>query len=268
MFEWIKAIILGVIEGVTEFLPISSTGHLILANEFLSFDQEFENLFNVVIQLGAILSVIVLFRRKLIPFGRDVGRNERKRTFDLWKRVIVGVLPAIVFGVLLGDLIEEALFNPVVVAVALAVGGVLILWIESRDRTPRLHTVDDIGCRTAFFIGLIQCLAMIPGTSRSACTIIGAMLLGASRVAAAEFSFFLAVPTMVCASGYSLLKSGFALSTQESLLLAVGFAVSFLVALLVIAAFMKLIQRVGFKPFGYYRIALGIVILLYFFLIK
>lgn len=262
MFDFIKAVILGVVEGITEFLPISSTGHLIIANQWLSFDESFTKMFDVVIQLGAILSVLIYFRHRLWPFGKG---NDKKQVFDLWKKMIVGVLPALVIGFFMGDIIEEKLFKPVVVAIALFVGGVLLIILEKRKITNyKYNFLTDFGYTTVFAIGLFQCVAMIPGVSRSAATIIGAMILGASRVVAAEFSFFLAIPTMVAASGYSLLKSGLDMNAHEMAVLLTGFITSFAVAFGVIAVFMKYIRTKNFIPFGYYRIILGLVVLWYF----
>lgn len=263
MNDYIRALILGIVEGITEFLPISSTGHLILVNEFVGFNEQFANMFNVVIQLGAILSVVVYFRHKLIPF-RNNNSFTNTRIFDLWKKTLIGVLPALGLGFLLADFIEQRLFNPTVVAIALIVGGFVLLYIENKRSTPRINSIEQLTYRTAFLVGIIQCLAMIPGTSRSASTIIGAMLLGASRIVAAEFSFFLAIPTMAAASGYTLLKNGLILTPHEFLVVGVGFLVSFVVAWLVIAALMNYISKRDFKPFGYYRIVLGIIVLLYF----
>jgi len=258
----IKAIILGIVEGVTEFLPISSTGHLILVNQWLSFGGDFTIMFDIVIQLGAILSVVVYFWPRLWPFSADKDKN--KIIWNLWLKVLVGVLPALFLGALFGDLIEEKLFTPYVVAAMLIIGGIILALIERRHQKPRIHNVGALTYRTALAIGAVQTLAMIPGTSRSAATIIGAMLLGASRTVAAEFSFFLAVPTMVAASGYSLLKHGAAMSGPELVFLAVGFIISFFVALAVIRFFMNYIKRHDFKIFGYYRIGLGIIVILYF----
>ena len=263
MNDFLSAIILGIVEGITEFLPISSTGHLIIVNQFVGFTEQFANMFNVVIQLGAILSVVVYFRKRLIPSGRNRS-SENQRIFDLWKKTLVGVIPALAIGYLVGDYIEERLFNTTVVALALIVGGIILLYIENRRPLNRITSVEHLTYKTALLIGFIQCLAMIPGTSRSAATIIGAMLLGASRVVAAEFSFFLAIPTMVAASGYTLLKSGSMLSSHEFLIVAVGFFISFVVAWLVIAGLMNYISKRDFKPFGYYRIVLGIIVLAYF----
>lgn len=263
MNDFLSALILGIVEGITEFLPISSTGHLIIVNQFVGFSEQFAKMFDVVIQLGAILSVVVYFWKRLIPSSHNY-RSINHKIFDLWKKTIVGVIPALVIGALAGNYIKERLFNTTVVALALIVGGIILVYIEKRKPLNRINSVDHLTYKTALLIGFIQCLAMIPGTSRSASTIIGAMLLGATRVVAAEFSFFLAIPTMVAASGYTLLKSGSMLSSHEFMIVAVGFIVSFVVAWLVIAGFMNYISKRDFKPFGYYRIVLGIIVLAYF----
>jgi len=260
----IKAVILGIIEGITEFLPIRSTGHLILANPFIQFTGDLANLFDVVIQLGAILSVVIYFWRRLYPFSADKTPEEKTRTWTIWKLTLAATVPALFIGGLLGHKVEEMLFNPTVVAWALLVGGALLWWLETGIRRPIIATVEEMPYRIAVAIGFIQCLAMIPGTSRSAASIIGAIALGLSRPAAAEFSFFLAVPTLAAASAYSLLKTQVILGPTEWQMLAVGFVVSFLVAWLVIALFMNFISRHNFKVFAYYRIALA---LLLFFLI-
>ena len=257
---------MGIVEGLTEFLPVSSTGHLILVNEFVDFTGSFAKMFDIIIQLGAILSVVVYFWHKLFPFGSGKTLKERAETWDIWKKTIVGVLPAILIGAALGKQIEEKLFNPVTVALALLIGGIILILIERGKTQGKITSIAQLSYKTAFFIGLIQCLAMIPGTSRSAATIIGAMLLGASRVVAAEYSFFLAIPTLFAASAYSLVKTGFNLNAGQIQLLAIGFIVSFLVAWLVIAGFMRFISKRDFKAFGYYRIVLGVLIILYFFI--
>ncbi len=267
MHDIFNAIILGIVEGFTEFLPISSTGHLIIVNNFIGFSGPFARMFDIVIQLGAILAVVIYFWKRLIPFGSSKPAAEKSAIFDLWGKTLVGVIPAVIIGGLAGKYIEEKLFNPYVVAVALFVGGILLLWIENHSHGPKINSIAELSYKTAFFIGFIQCLAMIPGTSRSAATIIGAILLGSSRLVAVEFSFFLAIPTMVAATGYSILKSGLHLSHEEIFVTGIGFLVSFLVAWAVIAGFMKFISRRNFKPFGYYRIALGTIILVYFLFI-
>ncbi len=268
MNDIVKSIILGIVEGITEFLPISSTGHLIIVNQFVDFTGPFAYLFDIVIQLGAILSVVVYFWNKLNPLAKGKGAAGRRETIDLWKKTIVGVIPAMGIGLVAGGYIKENLFNPVTVAVALVIGGVVLIYLERRKRESTINTIASLTYANAFLIGLIQCLAMVPGTSRSAATIIGAMFIGASRIVAAEFSFFLAVPTMCAASAYSLLKADTAPTSDQYLVLGVGFAVSFIVALLVIAGFMKFISRRNFIPFGYYRIILGIAVLCYFLLVK
>ena len=260
----IIAIILGIIEGVTEFLPISSTGHLILANAFFGFTGEFANTFDMVIQFGAILAVIVYFRKRIFPFGKGKTPEEKKASWDLWKKAAVGVIPAVIVGFTFGKSLQEALFNPYVVATALIVGGFALLIVERKKRPVRIDSLAALTYKTAFLIGLVQCLSFIPGTSRSAATIIGAMLLGASRLVATEFSFYLAIPTLAGASAYSLYKSGITLGPNELQLLAIGFIMSFFVAWAVIAAFMDYVSKRDFKAFGYYRIVLGAIVLAYY----
>jgi len=267
MFQYLEAIILGIVEGFTEFLPISSTGHLILVNQWISFDKDFTLLFDVVIQLGAILAVLVYFIKKLWPFTADKIKN--KETLNIWYKTIIGVLPAIILGTLFAGKIEEKLFNPWTVAMALLIGGIVILIVEKKSPSAdsgqaKITSIKDLGVKTAFFIGVIQCLSMIPGTSRSAATIIGAMVLGASRTVATEFSFFLAIPTMVAASVWSLVKYHALLNTSQIILLLTGFIVSFVVALTVIKFLISYVQKNNFKIFGWYRIILGILIILYF----
>jgi undecaprenyl-diphosphatase len=262
MLDIIKAVILGIVEGFTEFLPISSTGHLILVNQFISFDKQFTLLFDIVIQLGAILAVVVYFAKRLWPFTND--KNKNKEIWNIWLKTIVGVLPAIVFGALFAGKIEEKFFNPWVVAIALLAGGIIILIIENKNPAGKITSINNLSFKTAFYIGLVQCLSLIPGTSRSASTIIGAMIFGASRVVATEFSFFLAIPTMVAASAWSLLKYRAALDMHQFFVLSVGFLVSFFVALAAIKFLISYVQKNNFKIFGYYRIVLGILIIAYF----
>jgi len=260
----LKAAGLGVVEGVTEFLPISSTGHMILVDEWirLSSDKAFADAFMVVIQLPAIMAVVVYFFRDLWPFAGDRGETVSRMKF--WARILIAFLPAAVIGALFDSAIEEKLFNPVTVAMALLIGGVVLIALEWRPRAGAIPTARDIPLAVAVGIGCIQCIAMIPGTSRSAATIIGAMLLGASRVAAAEFSFFLAIPTMFGATAYKLLKHGIGFTGEQWTLIAAGSLVSFLVAYAVIAAFMRYIRERSFIPFGIYRIALAVLVLAYF----
>jgi undecaprenyl-diphosphatase len=273
MLDILKSIILGIVEGITEFLPISSTGHLILVNQFISFDENFTKKFDVIIQLGAILSVIIIFYKRLFnlnpptPFHikgalRNVFKSE---SFDLWKKVIIAVIPALFFGALLHDKIEKFLFNPITVSIALTIGGIILIILEKIKKHEKISSFKSINYKIAFFIGLIQCLALIPGTSRSAATIIGAMLFGCSRTLAVEFSFFLAIPTMIAATTFSLFKIGFQMTSHEAFILLIGFLVSFFTAWIVIKIFLNFISKKDFKTFGYYRIILGIIVLFYFF---
>jgi undecaprenyl-diphosphatase len=258
----INSIILGIIEGITEFLPISSTGHLILANRIFSFPEPFQSTFDIVIQLGAILSVIIFFWKRINPYQKEIELSKKNEIFDLWKKTLAGVFPALIIGGLLGSKVEERLFNPLTVAVMLLLGGIAILFIERNQRTPKINSTLNISYRVAILIGLIQTLAMIPGTSRSAATIIGAMMLGTSRIVAAEFSFFLAIPTIFAATAYSILKHGLAFNNTEIILLSIGFVVSFIVAYSVIAFFMKFITTHNFRIFGYYRIILAAIVII------
>ncbi|MDQ0508860.1 undecaprenyl-diphosphatase [Peptoniphilus ivorii] len=267
----LKVLFLGIIEGVTEFLPISSTGHLILAHEFVSLDpQSFQNAFDVCIQLGAILAVVLLYFSKLWPFRKNDSGETRidARTMQLWLRVLVGVIPSAVLGFLFDDFIDAHLFRPEVVAVTLVLYGALILAIERRNKKrrseKRIQRVEDIPYGMALLIGLFQCLAMIPGTSRSAATILGALILGVGRGAAAEFSFFLAIPTMFGATLLKTVKNGLLFSAYQWFLILLGGVVSFFVAVFVIRKFMAYIRKRDFQIFGYYRIALGIIVFLYF----
>lgn len=268
MDMYLSSVILGVVEGITEFLPISSTGHLIIVNEFVKFkDLQFERMFDIVIQMGAILAALVHFRNKLVPVAALTNVELRRKTLDIWFKCAAAVVPALIIGKLFGKIVEEHMMNIYVVSTALVFGGIAIVLLESSDRKPAMNTVGEISFKIAILIGIAQCLAIVfPGTSRSAATIIGAMLLGASRTAAAEFSFFLAIPTMTAATAYSLLKHGSKVSGDEWAALGIGFAVSFIVALAVIAFLMKYIQKHDFKPFGYYRMALGIGIVSFFLL--
>ncbi len=262
LIDSVKAVVLGAVEGITEFLPISSTGHLILLNQFVYFREEFTALFDIVIQLGAILAVTVYFRDRIWPFGRNKGKNQK--IWNIWLKTALGVIPVILVGAVFGETIKEKLFYPWIVALALLVGGVIILIIENKKKTNEIISLEDLTFKTAFFVGLIQCLSMIPGTSRSAATIMGAIVLGASRTAATEFSFYLAIPTMLAASAYSLLKYKSALSLHEFSILVIGFVVAFIMAFSVVKFFVNYAKRRDFKNFGYYRIALGILIILYF----
>jgi undecaprenyl-diphosphatase len=264
ILDILKAIILGMVEGITEFLPISSTGHLILVNQFISFGEDFTVLFDIVIQLGAILAVLVYFIKKLWPFTKDKIKN--KETLNIWYKTIVGIIPALLLGALFASFIKEKLFNPWVVAISLLLGGLIIIFIESKNKKSKIVLIGDLSFKTAFFIGLIQCLSMIPGVSRSASTIIGGMLLGAGRVVATEFSFFLAIPTMFAASAYSILKYNGMINSSQFIILIIGFVVSFIVALAIVKFLINFVKRNDFKIFGYYRIILGLVIIVYFLL--
>jgi len=264
MFELFKAIILGVIEGLTEFLPISSTGHLIIVNQFVSFEKHFTNMFDIVIQLGAVLSIVILFKDKIIPFGQNKSLTDKKRIYSLWGKTVIAFFPAMIIGAILHDRIESELFNPIVVSLALIIGGVILLFVERKKMKSKINSIWEMSYMTVFIIGIIQCLAMIPGTSRSAATIIGAMLLGASRITAAEFSFFLAIPTIGAASAYSFMKNASLFSIPDIMILSVGFIVSFFTAWVVVGCFIKYISQRDFKPFAYYRIVLGLIVLVYF----
>ena len=268
--EILKAILFGIVEGITEWLPVSSTGHMILLDEFihLKVSPEFYEMFQVVIQLGAILAVILLFFHKLNPFSPKKAAQEKKNTWTLWFKVIVAVLPSAVLGLLLDDWMDAHLYNYVVVAITLILYGVAFLFVENRNKnSTKFDTVHDLDYKTALLIGAFQCLSLIPGTSRSGATILGALLLGVSRSAGAEFSFFLAIPTMLGASALKLLKfllSGVSATGLELMVLAVGCVVSLVVSLLVIKGLMEYVRKRSFKVFGVYRIILGILVLGYF----
>lgn len=275
MIELLKAILFGIVEGVTEWLPISSTGHLILLNEFITLNvsREFQSMFDVVIQLGAILAVIVLFFYKLNPFASRKSEKEKAQTWSLWGKVIVAIIPSGIVGILLDDWMDAHLHNGIVVAAALIVYGVAFILVEKRNdrRKPRIRDVHDIDYRTALLIGMFQCLSLVPGTSRSGSTILGAILLGVDRSAGAEFSFFMAIPTMLGASAIKLLKflaSGVSATGTEIGVLIIGCVVSFVVSLLVIKGLMEYVRKHSFSAFGVYRIVLGAVVLLYFLLAR
>ena len=272
--ELLMSFFLGVVEGITEWLPISSTGHLILVDEFIKLNvtTEFMDMYRYVIQLGAILAVLVLFFHKLNPFSPRKSSHQKRQTWTLWGLVVLACIPSAVIGLPLNDWMDEHLMNPWVVAAALIVYGVGFLIIEDRRRTPAIRRTSDLTWQIALCIGLFQALSIIPGTSRSGATILGAIILGCARPVAAEFSFFLAIPTMV---GVSVLKlgkffaekiaAGEALFTgPEAAILAVGFIVSFVVSLLCIRFLMDFVKKHDFKPFGWYRIVLGILVLLFF----
>ncbi len=272
--EFLKVIILGIVEGITEWLPISSTGHLILADEFIQLDvtPEFMEMFRVVIQLGAILAVVCLYFSRLWPFrNQKEASNAWERYVDmdkmvLWFKIIVACLPAVAIGLPFDDLLEEKLYNYVVVALMLILYGILFLIIENYNakRTPKITDLKDLTFRTAFLIGVFQVLSLIPGTSRSGSTIIGGILLGTSRTVAAEFTFFLAIPVMFGASLLKLIKFGLHFTGAEALILLVGMLTAFLVSILAIKFLMGYIKKHDFKVFGWYRIVLGVLVFGYF----
>ena len=271
LIEILKAIVFGIVEGITEWLPVSSTGHMILLDEFvkLKVSPEFYEMFQVVIQLGAIGAVLVLFFHKLNPFSPKKNHKQKHNTWVLWIKVIVAVLPSAVLGLLLDDWMDAHLYNYIVVAIALIAYGIAFLFVErlNESRDVKITSVAKIDYKTALLIGAFQCLSLIPGTSRSGSTILGAILLGVSRSAGAEFSFFLAIPTMLGASMLKVLKfmlEGVKASGGEMLILLVGTVVSFLVSLLVIKGLMDYVRKRSFAAFGYYRVVLGFLVIGYF----
>ncbi|RRJ16420.1 undecaprenyl-diphosphate phosphatase [Lachnoanaerobaculum orale] len=269
ILEILKVIIIGIVEGITEWLPISSTGHMILVDELIKLNasEEFKSMFMVVIQLGAILAVVVLYFRKLNPFSRGKSLKMRYLTIELWKKIIVACLPAAMLGVLIDDWLDAHLYNGFIVAMALIVYGVLFILIENsnKKRVDSITKVYSIDYQTALFIGAFQVLALIPGTSRSGATIIGGMILGASRSVAAEFSFFLSIPIMFGASLLKLVKFGFHYSMAEIVYLLLGMIVAFLVSIFSISFLLSWIKKNDFKFFGYYRIVLGLIVLVWYF---
>ena len=275
MIELLKAVLFGIVEGITEWLPISSTGHLILLNEFvkLNVSEEFGSMFDVVIQLGAILAVIVLFFHKLNPFAPSKSAGEKKKTWQLWFKVVAAIIPSGIVGILFDDWMDAHLHNGIVVSIALIVYGIAFILVERKNQGKhlrRIEDVHDIDYKTALMIGLFQCLSLVPGTSRSGSTILGAIMIGVGRSAGAEFSFFMAIPTMLGASaikGLKFLLSGVSATGTEIGVLIVGCIVSFVVSLLVIKGLMEYVRKHSFSAFGVYRIILGIIVLVYFALI-
>lgn len=274
VLELLKSLFLGVVEGITEWLPISSTGHLILVDEFIKLNvtTEFMDMYRYVIQLGAILAVLLLFFHRLNPFSPRKSVRQKRDTWNLWGKVVLACIPSAVVGLPLNDWMDEHLMTPWVVAAALIIYGLGFLYVENLHRTPSIRSTGDITWKTALLIGLFQTLSIIPGTSRSGATILGAILIGCARPAAAEFSFFLAIPTMV---GVSILKLGkfFAeklmagepfFTGEEAAILAVGFVVSFVVSVVCIRFLMDFVKKHDFKIFGWYRIVLGVLVLLFF----
>ncbi len=278
MLDILKSIILGIIEGITEWLPISSTGHLIIADEFIKLDMssKFMEMFNVVIQLGAILAVVVIYWKSIWPFtaNKNLGYSYitkrggyiKKDVMDMWLKVIVAIIPAAVIGIPFDDFFEEKFHNYIVVSAALIIYGVLFIIIEvkNKKRPFKIGSIGEISYKTALLIGCFQALSLIPGTSRSGSTILGAILLGVSRVAAAQFSFYMAVPVMFGASLIKLLKFGFNFTGKEMLILFAGMISAFLISVLAIKFLISYIKKKDFTAFGYYRIALGVLVLIYF----
>ena len=270
ILEILKTILIGIVEGITEWLPVSSMGHMILVEEFvkLNASEAFLEMFNVVIQLGAIFAVIVLFFPKLWPFTTKEKGWIKRDTWMMWFKVIVGVLPAAVLGILFDDVLDEMFYNYQTVAVTLIVYGVLFIVVENwnKGKRPRIRKIEDISFKTAFLIGMFQVLSLIPGTSRSGSTILGALILGCSRYIGSEFSFFMAIPVMFGASLLKLVKFGFVLNGAEITILLVGMVTAFVVSMLSIKFLMSYVKKHDFKVFGYYRIVLGIIVLAYFWI--
>jgi undecaprenyl-diphosphatase len=262
LIEIIKAFILGIVQGITEWLPISSTGHLILVEDLLKFNlsETFINTFFVVIQLGSILAVLVLYFKKLNPFKTDTV--ERNRTINLWFKIAAATIPAGIIGFLFEDQIDKLLYNPLTVSLTLIIYGILFIIIENKNMKSEVNNLSDITFKLALGIGFFQMLALIPGTSRSGATILGAVFLGTSRYVASEFSFFLAIPTMLGASAFKLLKAGLSFSGLEITVLLVGSITAFIVSMIAIKFLLNYIKKHDFKVFGYYRIVLGIIVLL------
>lgn len=269
--ELVKSFILGIVQGITEWLPVSSTGHMLLVDEFLKLDfpTDFTDMFFVVIQFGSILAVCVLYFDKLNPFSSHKDKQQKRYTWQLWEKVIIACIPAGVVGILFDDLIHDLLYGPIVIAIALIVYGILFIVLENSNPHPTTTSLETLSFRKAFFIGIFQMLSLIPGTSRSGSTILGAMLLSCSRFVATEFSFFMAIPVMFGASGYKILKfilkTGLASITgfQWGLLL-IGSLVAFVVSLFAIKFLMNFIRKHDFTAFGWYRIVLGIIVILFF----
>lgn len=267
MIELLKVVLIGIVEGITEWLPVSSTGHMLLVDEFITLHmtEQFKEMFFVVIQLGAILAVVVVFWSKLWPFGiKNRTLVYKEDIFRMWFKVVVGCIPAGVLGLLLDDFLEAHFGTPLTISLMLILYGILFILIENRNkhRTPAVDSIDDLSFKTALIIGFFQALAMIPGTSRSGATIIGGLLLGVSRTAASEFTFFLAIPTMLGASFIKLLKFGLAFTTAELITLVVGMVVAFVVSVASIRFLMAYVRRHDFKVFGWYRIILGALVIL------
>lgn len=265
MIDVIKIIIYGIVEGVTEWLPVSSTGHLIILESIIKFNltEKFLEMFRVLIQLGAILAVVWLYFKKLNPFDKNKSKEEKTKTYSLWFKVIIASIPAAVIGLLFDDYINKLLFNNIVVSIMLILVGIIFILVENKQKKFKINNVFDITIKTAILIGTFQLLALIPGTSRSGITIIGALLLGVNRESSAEFTFFLGIPVMFGASFLKLLKHGLVFTSYELLILVVGFITAFLVSVLTIKLLLSYIKKNDFKIFAYYRIVLGIIIILF-----
>lgn len=275
MLEFLKAVIFGIVEGITEWLPISSTGHMILLNELmpLKVSADFYSMFEVVIQLGAIMAVVVLFWQKIWPFQwKDKTKPViKKDIFVMWFQILAACIPAAVVGLLFDDVLEKYLYNYVVVALALIVFGIAFILVENRNRgmRPSVTSLSQMTYKTALIIGMFQLIAAIfPGTSRSGATIVGALMIGVSRTVAAEFTFFLAIPVMFGASLLKLVKHGFAFTGQEAWILTIGMFVAFAVSLFVLKFLLNYIKKHDFKVFGWYRIVLGVLVLFYFLVVR
>lgn len=270
IIELLKAVLLGVVEGITEWLPISSTGHMILVEKFtqLNASEAFKEMFFVVIQLGAILAVVLLYFHKLNPFSPNKSQQEKKDTLSIWYKVIIGVIPAGVLGFLFDDWLNDHLYNYPTVAIMLITYGILFIIVENRNKSRKssVKTFNDLTYKTAFLIGMFQVLSLIPGTSRSGATILGAILLGTSRYIAAEYSFFLSIPVMFGASALKLVKFGFNFTGMEIAILLTGMIVAFVVSIIAIRFLIAYIKNNDFKVFGWYRIILGILVIGYFVL--
>lgn len=268
--ELLKAAILGIVEGITEWLPISSTGHMILVEEFirLNTSEAFQEMFRVVIQLGAILAVVILYFNKLNPLSPSKSLQQKKDTMSIWYKVVIGVLPAAVIGIPLDDWMDAHFYNYQTVALMLVIYGILFIIIENHNkgRTALVQNFHQLSYKMAFLIGMFQVLSLIPGTSRSGATILGAILIGTSRTIAAEYSFFLSIPVMFGASAIKLLKFGFDFTMEEALILLVGMIVSFVVSIIAIRFLLGYIKTNDFKAFGWYRIILGVLVMGYFLL--
>lgn len=268
--EILKSIVLGIVQGITEWLPVSSTGHMILVNQFMDFmsqNKDFRDLFLVVIQFGSILAVVTIYFHKLNPFSPKKTDTEKKDTLSLWAKVLVGCVPAGIIGLLFDDFIDTYLYQAYVVAATLIIYGIAFIVIESRKKEPKINDLSTLDYKTAALIGVFQILALIPGTSRSGSTILGAVILGTSRFVATEFSFFLAVPIMLGASGLKILKYFVEFGmfgAQEFFLLLIGMAVAYIVSVIAIKFLIGYIKKNDFKAFGYYRIVLGVLVIAYF----